>query len=86
MPQSPLTLFKLANAKPAYPLSPVPSGRNHSMGSYPHFPSFRLLTDPHTSLRAPPHGVMCPLLSETVSNKLSSAAAVSWSVGLTILG
>lgn len=47
MPWSLLTLFKLANPKPTYPASSVPSHWNHSESSSSHFPlSLCLLVDP----------------------------------------
>lgn len=42
VPRSPLQLFKLASAKPAYPASSIPYLWNHSEGSFPVSPSLPL--------------------------------------------
>ena len=63
MPPSPLTLFKLANPKPAYPASPVPSHGDHNKGC----DSFPLV--PGASLCGP-HGVARPCLQIYKYNKL----------------
>lgn len=51
--QGPLKSFTLANPKPAYPVLPIPSYRNHRKGSWPHCPSFCLLTHPGAPCVAP---------------------------------
>ena len=69
MPQSLLKLFKLANPKPAYSASPVPSCGNHSKGSHPSFPltSSNMPPDqPDVSLCGP-YGMACFLLLGRVS-------------------
>lgn len=45
MSQSLLTLFGLANPKPASTASPIPSSGNYNQGSCPHFPSLPLPPD-----------------------------------------
>lgn len=72
IPQSPLTLLKLASHKPAYyPALSCLFHRNHNKGSCPCFsfaPAFwPTLVLPCVAL----HGLVCPLLLGTVSNTLS---------------
>lgn len=67
MPQSLLKLFILANPKPAYPASPVPSHRKNNKGSCPCFPS--CLSDPGAA-PCGPYGV--GVLGSSEYNRLSS--------------
>lgn len=69
--QNPLKLFELIHLKPAHHISPLPSHLKHNRDGpiVPPFPSAWWLTLllPHVA----PCGIACPLLLETMSNKLS---------------
>lgn len=70
--QIPLKLFILANPKPAYSTSPILSYRNDNINSCSQFPSSLYLgTSVFPWDPTPHHGMVCPLLLGTLSNKLS---------------
>lgn len=71
-PQSQLILFKIANPKPVYPASAIPSCRKYNKGFTHVFPSLPLPPDqPWCLPKWPLCGIVCHLLG-TVSNKLTS--------------
>ena len=75
IPQTLLKLFKLANPKPAYPKSPIPSLSNSNKALTHSFPlTLCFLTNPSVSHVPPPHPWhgMLPYVGMCRYNKVSS--------------
>lgn len=70
VPQSPLTLFKLANPKSAHPALLIPDCRNHNKGSCPQLSLLHLASGWPWCFSTWPSLMVCPLIPEAVSNKL----------------
>ena len=71
MPQSLRKLFKLANPKPVYPASPVPSHGRDNKGSCPQFPLLPLPHDPTWCFPACPQMLCAPPIEICEYNNLS---------------
>ena len=71
MPQSLPEVFRPAGPQPGYPTTPLSSHRNANEGSCPHLPLTPLPPEgTWFFLGWLPFGMACPLLLETVNNKL----------------